>query len=175
MNKSIKFLLLVAALCSTVMSRAQQDKSKRKSPPATVSQQIKSGATITIEYSQPSLNGRTIGQDVEPMQGKVWRMGANEATTFETDKDLKVNGHTLPAGKYSVFGLMDGENFTVLFNKEWKIWGTQYEANKDKTQLTIPAKLYKSEKIQEQMMFAIDKDGTVKLLWGDRIVEFKIS
>lgn len=175
MKKIVSYLLLASALAPAMMANAQQDKSKRKSPPATVTQQIKSGANITIEYSQPSLNGRTIGKEVEPKQGEVWRMGANEATTFETDKALKVNGQELPAGKYSLFGLMDGEKFSVMFNTEWKIWGTKYEENKEKTVLTVPAKLSKSDKVQEILTYTIDKDGTVKLLWGDRIIEFKLS
>ena len=175
MKKIVSFLLLVSALAPGLMANAQQDKSKRKSPPATVKQQIPSGANITIEYSQPSIKGRTIGKDVEPMQGKVWRMGANEATTFETDKAVKINGQELPAGKYSVFGLMDGEKFSVMFNTEWKTWGTTYETNKEKTVLTIPAKLSTSEKVQDVLTYTIDKDGTVKLLWGDRTIEFKLS
>ena len=63
--------------------KAQQDKSKRPSPPAKVSETISSGATISIDYSQPSLKGRSIGTSVEPMKDKVWRMGANEATIFD--------------------------------------------------------------------------------------------
>ena len=100
------------------------------------------------------------------------RFCISNATTFETDKAIKINGQELPAGKYSVFGLMEGEKFTLMFNKEWKIWGTNYEANKDKTQLVVPATFSKTEKSQDQLMYTIDKDGTVKLLWGDRIVEF---
>jgi hypothetical protein len=175
MKKILGFLFLASALTTGVVANAQQDKSKRKSPPATVTQQIKSGATITIEYSQPSIKGRTIGKDVEPMAGQVWRMGANEATTFEIDKPVKIDGKELPAGKYSIFGLMDGDKFSVMFNSEWKIWGTNYEANKDKTVLTIPAKIVTAENSQELLTYTIDKDGTVKLLWGNRIIEFKVS
>ena len=175
MKKIVSLLVLASFLTSGTVALAQQDKSKRKSPPATATQQLKSGANITIEYSQPSIKGRTIGKDVEPMQGQVWRMGANEATTLETDKAIKVNGQELPAGKYSVFGLMDGDKFSVMFNSEWKIWGTNYDANKEKTVLTVPAKISTTEKAQEMLTYTIDKDGTVKLLWGDRIIEFKLS
>jgi hypothetical protein len=175
MRKILSFLFLAAIMLPGMAANAQQDKSKRKSPPSLVSQKIKSGATITIDYSQPSIKGRTIGKDVEPMQGQVWRMGANEATTFETDKAVKINGQELPAGKYSVFGLMDGDKFSIMFNSQWKIWGTDYEANKEKTVLTIPAKISKTDKAQELLTYTIDKDGTVKLLWGDRIIEFKVS
>ena len=175
MKKIISISLLLSVLLAGTGVYGQQDKSKRKSPPATVTQKIKSGATLTIEYSQPSVGGRTIGDNLEPKQGQVWRMGANEATTFEIDKPVKVNGQELAAGKYSVFGLQEGEKFSIMFNTEWKIWGTQYDANKEKTVLTIPAKLTKTETSQELLTYTIDKDGTVKLLWGDRIIEFKVS
>ncbi len=62
------------------------------SPPAKASETTNSGAVITINYSQPSVKGRTIGKDLEPMEGKVWRTGANDATVFEVSKDVKVEG-----------------------------------------------------------------------------------
>ena len=91
MKKLLGIALLAIGLMASTFTSAQkmdEDKSKRPSPPATASQKIESGATITIDYSQPSVKGRTIGKDLEPMDGKVWRTGSNEATVFETDKDL---------------------------------------------------------------------------------------
>src|SRR6478735_11534170 len=98
MKKLLSITLLSTVLISSLNACAQDDKSKRPSPPAKVTQTISSGTTVTIDYSQPGLKGRTIGKDVEPMNGKVWRMGANEATVFETDKDVTINGQKLPAG-----------------------------------------------------------------------------
>ncbi|HMI79055.1 MAG TPA: DUF2911 domain-containing protein, partial [Ferruginibacter sp.] len=62
-------------LLSASTSSAQSDKSKRPSPPATVTQKV-GDATIVIDYSQPSVKGRTIGKDLEPKDGEVWRTGA---------------------------------------------------------------------------------------------------
>ena len=87
------------------------------SPPAKASETTDKGATITINYSQPSVKGRTIGKDLEPMEGKVWRTGANKATVFEVNKDVKVEGKTLPAGKYALFTLVNGDEWTIIFNK----------------------------------------------------------
>src|SRR5881394_791597 len=98
MKKLFSLMLLSGVLISSLNACAQEDKSKRPSPPAKVTQTVSSGATVTIDYSQPSLKGRAIGKDVEPMNGKVWRAGANEATVFEVNKDVKVEGQTLPAG-----------------------------------------------------------------------------
>ena len=156
-------------------SHAQQDKSKRPSPPAKVSQTIKSGATITIDYSQPSLKGRTIGQDIEPRQGKVWRMGANEATVFEVDKDVKIMGKELPAGKYSLFGLQGENEFTLIFNKDWQIWGTQYEDHKANDALKVATLMTVTDKVQEKLTYTIDTNGMVRLHWGNRKIEFLVQ
>ncbi|MGZ3851334.1 MAG: DUF2911 domain-containing protein [Flavisolibacter sp.] len=119
------FFSVIVFSFSLLMATAvngQQDKSKRVSPPAKVSEKIKSGATITIDYSQPSLKGREIGSSVEPMKNQVWRMGANEATVFQTDKDVTIDGKKLPAGKYSLFGLWEDKGYTLIFNKAYEIW-----------------------------------------------------
>src|SRR4051794_17070654 len=113
----MKKLFAIALLASGVMISAQShaqtdDKSKRPSPPAKVSGKLASGATITIDYSQPSVKGRTIGKDLEPMEGQVWRTGANEATVFETDKDIMINDQKLPAGQYALFTIFNGDDVT---------------------------------------------------------------
>ncbi len=176
MKKLLNVALLVSGLIATTSLRAQdtEDKSKRPSPPATVSEKINSGATITIDYSQPSVNGRTIGKDLEPMSGQVWRTGANEATVFETDKDVTVQGKTLPAGKYGLFTLFNGDDVTVIFNKTWKQWGAfKYKDGDDA--LRVKATESKLSSPAEKMTFTISSSGEVNLMWGDRKVEFKVS
>lgn len=151
-----------------------EDKSKRPSPPATATQVLSSGATITIDYSQPSIKGRTIGKDVEPMEGKVWRTGANEATTFQTDKDIQIDGALLPAGKYGLFTLFNGNDVTFIFNKTWDQWGAfGYKEADD--QLRVKTMWKKSDATAERMTFTITSDGVVTLLWGDRSASFKIT
>ena len=96
MKKLFNVAMFATVLMAGMQACAQdEDKSKRPSPPAKVTQKIKSGATISIDYSQPSVKGRTIGKDLEPNDGQVWRTGANEATVFETDKDVSVGGKKL--------------------------------------------------------------------------------
>jgi len=155
--------------------QAQQDKTKRASPPAKVSEKIKSGATISIDYSQPSLKGREIGSSVEPMKDQVWRMGANEATVFETDKDVTINGEKLPAGKYSLFGLWTDKDYTLIFNKAAQIWGTQYNDHKTEDALRVPANVKKTDKVQEKLTYTIDKSGLVSLLWGNMDISFNVK
>jgi len=177
MRQLLSFVLLSAVLVTSLHACAQQeDKSKRPSPPAKVSQTINSGATVTIDYSQPSLKGRTIGKDVEPMNGKVWRAGANEATVFEVNKDVKVEGKPLPAGKYALFMIADPNEWTIIFNKKWDTWGAfDYEKNKGQDALQVKVKPATTTSPTEKLTYQIAKDGTVTLMWGDRKVAFKVS
>jgi len=175
MKYIFSFALLTFCLLSASAINAQQDKSKRPSPPAKISEKIASGATISIDYSQPSLKGRIIGTSIEPMKDKVWRMGANEATVFETDKDVTINGQKLPAGKYSLFGLWTEAGYSLIFNKAYQIWGTQYADNKDKDALKVAADVKTTDKVQEQLTYTIDKSGLVNLLWGNLNISFTVQ
>lgn len=171
------FLMLVATCLISFQLCAQkkpEDKSKRPSPPATVSQKISDGATITIDYSQPSVKGRTIGKDVEPMDGKVWRTGANEATTFNTDKKVKIDGMDLPAGKYGLFTIFNGMDVTFIFNKVWDQWGAfGYKEGED--QLRVKTTWQKGSPSFEKMTFKITPQGKVTIYWGDRVASFDVK
>jgi len=168
-------IIFSLSLFLATASQAQQDKTKRPSPPAQVSQKIKSGATLSIDYSQPSLKGREIGSTVEPLKNQVWRMGANEATVFKTDKDVTINGAKLPAGKYSLFGLWDEKGYTLIFNKAAEIWGTQYNDHKTEDALRVAANVKKTDKVQQLLTYTIDKSGLVSLLWGNMDISFNVK
>lgn len=117
MNK-LMFLLAMLLVIAIPIGRiaAQEDKSARPSPPAEARAKV-GQANIAINYSSPAVKGRTIWGDLVPY-GKVWRTGANEATTFETSTDLDINGHKLPAGKYGLFtipGEKNGPSFSIQF------------------------------------------------------------
>jgi hypothetical protein len=169
-------LATVTFLFVSFTSFAQQgeDKSKRPSPLAFVKETIASGTTISLEYSQPSVKGRTIGKDLEPMAGQVWRTGANEATIFETSKAVKINGQELPAGKYSLFSIAGDEEWTIIFNKKWKQWGA-YSYKQGDDALRIKVQPAKTEAFAEKLTFFIDKKGAVNLFWGNINVGFNVE
>ncbi len=173
MKRLFTVAMFATALMTGIQACAQEDKSKRASPPAKVTQKIESGATISIDYSQPSINGRTIGKNLEPMDGKEWRTGANEATVFETDKDVTINGTKLPAGKYALFTLFNGNDVTVIFGKNWDRWGIPIKRNDD--DISIQTKYTTEATPAEKMTFKISPAGVVTLLWGDRKVEFTVK
>ena len=174
MKRLLAIAIVAGGLISSLPLHAQEkaeDKSKRASPPAKITQKIASGATVSIDYSQPSVKGRVIGKDVEPMNGKVWRTGANEATVFETNKDLTIQGKQLPAGKYGLFTIFNNNDVTVIFNKTWKQWGA-FDYKESDDALRIKTEAVDVSTPSEKMTFTIDASGLVTLLWGPKKVEF---
>lgn len=166
-------VIFMALLCTAATAYAQNDRSKRPSPPAAVSQKLET-ATININYSQPSVKGRTIGVDVEPLPGQVWRAGANEATVFETDNDITIEGKLLPKGKYGFFILMQDENWTLIFNKTWNQWGAfRYKESDDVLRVTVTEK--RGSEISEKLVYKITPEGDFIILWGNRIVTARIK
>lgn len=165
-------LSFVFVLALSALSFGQKDKSKRASPPDRATVTTTDGVTIDINYSKPSLKGRKIGVDIAPF-GKVWRTGANEATTFEIDKDVLIQGKPLPAGKYSLYSIPNEQNTTLIFNKAWDQWGTQYDEAQDALRVVATA----SENAQsvEQFTIRADKAGTVTLLWGPYSLPFTVK
>jgi hypothetical protein len=154
------------------MTWAQGDKASRPSPPATASGKI-DGANITINYSSPSVKGRNVWDPSGSLApyGKVWRAGANEATTFETDKEIKVEGKTLPAGKYGFFAIPGEKEWTVIFNKTANQWGAfKYDQAQD--QLRVMAKPRKSAKMNERLAYDVTGKSVV-LKWEN--VELPIA
>jgi hypothetical protein len=116
-------IALIAVACGA------QDKAKRPSPPATASVDL-GGAKITIDYSSPRLKGRHVGGEVATY-GKVWRLGANEATTFVTTGNITVGGKAVPAGSYTIFAWPEKDKWTLIISKKTGEWGTDYPGEAD--------------------------------------------
>ncbi len=164
-------ILCIAAFVS-LTACGQGDKSKRPSPPAVVTETTDSGVTITIDYSQPSVKGRTIGKEIAPY-GKVWRTGANEATVFEVSKEVNIEGQPLAAGKYGLYSIPGEAEWVIIFNKTWNQWGTNYKEADDALRVKVTPG--KTSAFTEKMTFAIGKDGKVSLMWGDVQVDFNVQ
>ena len=152
-NSSITIGILSFWLVTTSCS---QNPENRPSPLRVDSVQIGS-TTLRVEYSSPSVRGRKIfgiGDTYLEQYGKIWRTGANEATTFSTDRDLKIDTFDLPKGKYAIFTIPDSNSWEVIFNKEWNQWGTYYHKDSlDVVRLRVtPTKL---DSLQEQMKLSV--------------------
>ena len=158
--KSMVTLLFVATISLSAL--AQDTKPAPASPPATATGKV-GAATITINYSSPAVKGRTIWGGLEKYD-KVWRAGANKTTTFETDKDITVQGKKLPAGKYNFF-LIPKENgtWTAIFNKE--VANTNpFNYKEAEDQLRVDVKVKALKENQERLVYKIDNKG-VALEW----------
>jgi hypothetical protein len=175
--KKLLFLTLMIGCLFTVFNASAQkkveDKTKRPSPPDSVMVTTKNGVTISVNYSSPSIKGRTVGKEIAPYGGKIWRTGANEATVFEVNKDVKIEGKTLPAGKYGLYSIPGEKEWVIVFNKTWNQWGTKYTEADDALRVTV--KTEKAPAFAERLKFTIDKAGNVAFVWGDVLVSFKVK
>jgi hypothetical protein len=132
--------------------------------------------SITVFYNRPYKKEREIFGRLVPY-GKVWRTGANEATTFETNKDLKIDGSTLKAGKYSLWTIPGEESWTVIFNSEHGQWGInsdgQANRNPERDVLKVEALSVKQERVFEQFTIAFETTGEeieMVLIWDTTLV-----
>ena len=165
--KRLTFLMLalVTALSSTL---AQE---KPASPQATATGKI-GAANVKIVYCQPSARGRKIMGGLVPY-GEVWRTGANEATTIEIDKPVKIEGKDLAAGKYSLFTIPGENEWTIIINKDSKQWGA-YKYKQEDDVLRVTVKPTKAAAPAETFNIAVGKDD-VQLKWENTAVAFKVK
>ncbi len=172
----MKKILLSAALAALLVPSAFAAlKLPRVSQKASVMQSV--GLTdVTITYSRPGVKGRAIWGDLVPY-GKVWRTGANEATTFAVTKDVTIDGRPLPAGTYSLHTVPDQASWTVIFNKKADQWGS-YSYDESQDALRIQVKPSEGPH-QEWLTFSFPDvqfdTATVELAWEKVRVSFKIG
>ena len=166
-----KFLTVLPMIMFVLNATAQKDASKRPSPPMSSSAKVGT-ATISITYSSPSVKGREIWGKLVPY-GEIWRTGANEATVFETDQDVSINGSNLPKGKYALFTIPEKDEWTIVFSKNSNQWGTySYKASEDA--LRVKAKASAADH-QEQLKIDVQGNGTASIHWEKVKVSFTIK
>ncbi|MCB0534037.1 MAG: DUF2911 domain-containing protein [Lewinellaceae bacterium] len=166
--------ILLFALGSISQLTAQDDKSTRPSPPATATATT-GDLTIKIDYSSPGVKGRQVLGKLIP-DGKIWRLGANEATTFEVNKDVLVEGQKLAAGKYAMFSMQDGGDWTIIFNTVPNQWGA-YKYDESKDALRVVVSPGKTDDMVERMAFKIEatKEGAAEVLFNWEYIEVKFD
>ena len=147
-----------------------------QSPAATASGTA-AGSAITITYHSPAVKGRKIWGELVPY-GEVWRTGANEATIFETSKDITIGGKTVKAGKYSLYTLPGEKEWKFILNSETGQWGINNDGSttddSSKDVLSTVVTPMKSDSFNERMLFKVNDDGIV-LLWENLAVPVPIK
>lgn len=138
-------------------------------------------ASIKVVYNRPFKKNRVIFGALVPY-GKVWRTGANEATTFSCSRDLSIKGAILKAGTYTLWTIPNEESWSVIFNSEFGQWGidSKGDANRDPErdalEVTVPVAHY--TKVIEQFTIAFDPvgdDAEMVFLWDDTVVAVPLS
>ena len=135
--KKLFLLLFIGVLTFSVNA---QITTPQPSPTSKLEQKV--GLTdVTIEYSRPSMKGRTIFGDLVPFDA-MWRFGANKNTTITFSEDVSVDGQDLKAGSYAIFAKPGAESWEFYFYSDTNNWGTPGEWDDSKVAAKVTAKSY---------------------------------
>jgi hypothetical protein len=143
--------LLLAGTALAQMEMPQNGK-PLLSPPAVATVSLE-GQNITIKYNTPSMRGRVIFGGLVPY-GKVWRTGANPATTLVTPIPLHIGRLLVPAGTYTLYTLPAKDKWMLIVNKHTGQWGTEYYPNEDLGRVEL--KSHTLDSPQEVMSISFD-------------------
>jgi hypothetical protein len=135
MKTLVRCTVAALALAVTIAVAPAQMEDKPGQPllsPAAMASVKVGGKDIVIHYNTPSLRGRVMIGGEDPYD-KVWRTGANPATSFVTAGDIMVGGLKVPAGSYTLYSLPEpvGTPWLLILNKQTGQWGTVYKPEMD--------------------------------------------
>lgn len=129
-----------------------------------------------VIYSRPQKSGRIIFGDLLEY-GKVWRLGANEATEIEFFQNVKINNIKIKKGRYTMYCIPYADKWTVILNKETDTWGSfKYDVKKDVVRLDVPVQ--KQADITESFVMAFEKAGSganLIIVWDDVKVSLPLA
>lgn len=185
---TLGIVVCLAFLLAMPSANLAQEGKIRASLKASVMQRLGTDTDITIEYSRPGVKGRKIwgglvpyglapGNKYSDNKPFPWRAGANENTTIEFNKDLLIEGHLLPAGKYGIHMIPGEKEWTIIFSKNNSAWGSfAYKQEEDALRVTVtPVKA----PFQEWLEYGFDDlagtSATAYLHWEELKVPFKIK
>jgi len=171
-----KVITLIMVLAVTFAVNAQVE-APQPSPFQKIEQKV--GLTdITLEYSRPSMKGRTIFGDLVPY-GKLWRTGANKNTIVSFSDDVMIGGKELKAGSYSVFSTPNASSWEVVFYSDTENWGTPQKWDESKVAAKVNATVFPLPMNIETFTASFDDltDGSTMLgmMWEKVYVAVKIE
>ena len=137
-------------------------------PVLKIKEKVKEPPIARVIYSRPQKAGRTVFGDLIEY-GKVWRLGANEATEIEFFKDVKIGGKRVPKGKYTLYAVVNPEQWTLILNKDTDTWGAfKYDEKKDFLRVNVPVR--KEPQPVESFTMYFEKAGSgvnLDMAWDD--------
>jgi hypothetical protein len=173
MKKLIFCAVAAAVFCSV---KAQSIKTPLPSPPQTIKQDFGISA-IELSYSRPGIKGRKIFGDLVPY-GKVWRTGANNATTLTFGDDVTVGGVKIPAGKYGLLTIPDKDSWTIIITKQVDVTNpADYKQESDVVRVNVKPMTLKDKIETFTMQFGNVKSSTcdLQMMWENTGVTLPIS
>ncbi|MEL6812258.1 MAG: DUF2911 domain-containing protein [Bacteroidota bacterium] len=189
MNKAVKFLIwtvgvlgVLALLFFFVVGPILKKNTKKHSPEQNITF-TQDDLQIDLFYSSPSKKDRVIFGDLVPF-GEVWRTGANEASTFTSNKDLVIEGNILPAGTYTLWTIPNEQNWQVIFNEKMYGWGVRWQDSKamreaayDKlvTTVNVSESLTPKENFSIQVVEGTDDYLILMFAWDKVVVPVRMK
>lgn len=175
-HRALHTTFLTAALLAAGAWPAQAKLALPRVSPAAIVGQTIATTRIEVTYCRPGVKDRVIWGGLVPYD-QVWRTGANEATTFDTDHDVKVGGQPLAAGKYALFTIPGRDAWTVIFNSQSNQWGAfKYDSTKDVLRIQVKPEAAPHE---EWMRFSFEnmtnRSGDLVLRWEQLAVPIPIE
>jgi len=183
------FILLMLTACDDLPETDSSNKSlasvgpssqqdvpvlSRPSPPLVMLDTI-SNTPIEVSYGAPSVRGRTIYGELVPYN-ELWRTGANNATTLQFNDAMMLEGHEIPAGKYSLYTIPGEKDWTIILNKQFA-WGTQYEESQDFLRFKVEAQenpvTYETFTIELGSL--TNNGGEISLKWENTVVAMDLT
>ncbi|TVZ52070.1 DUF2911 domain-containing protein [Dokdonia sp. Hel_I_53] len=126
---------------------------------------------IKVTYSRPQLKGRAIA-DLAP-EGKVWRLGANEAVEVTLYKDMKLGTTPLSAGTYTMYAMPEGNKWNIILSSDLNVWGSYfYNKDNDVARITVPVEMADEAVEYFGMEFVpVEKGAHLVMAWGTTRVQ----
>jgi len=174
MKKSL--LLLAVIICSFIKTTTAQIKMPSPSSTQIIKQDFGLG-TIELTYSRPGAKGRVVFGDLVPY-GKLWRTGANGATSIKFTDVVEIDGKKLDTGTYIIYTIPNEESWDIIINKGLKNWGVDgYKESEDVLRFKVPSVKMKNKTETFTMQFANIKPDTceLQLSWEKKSVAFTIT
>ncbi len=171
-----KIALLVTAAVAFTFANAQQLTTPQPSPTQMVKQNFGVG-TVELNYSRPAKKDRKIMGDLVPF-GKVWRTGANNATTLTFSEDVTIGGKDIKAGKYGMLTIPDAAKWTIIISKDVNVsQPSDYKPENDvvRVMADVVTTPFTVENFTINFASLTGNSCNIEMMWENTYVQFPVS